>query len=159
MTSDHFLRGLLLSIAPNVLAVAAALALGLRARLRGRAELAVATVVTWNFLVMCPVYALGLTSHLDARTLAIDSAVWFALILAIARGSTPLSEFGGALGRGAVALARLPIDALAVCENELGPGTLLALPTIMAFTWHSFGTTNFQIGSYSCRKRMTFSGR
>jgi hypothetical protein len=135
MGSDHFLRGALLSTVLNILAVAAAIALGLRARLGGRAELATATIVTWNFLVMCPVYALGLTGHLEARTLALTSGLWFLLVLAIARGRAPLRTFGADLGRAALAIARLPLDALVVCARARSLVTIGVAFTIAFLVW------------------------
>jgi hypothetical protein len=113
MSSDHFLRGLLLSTVLNVLAVGAALAVGLRAKLAGRAELALATIMTWNFLVMCPVYALGFTSRLDARTLALVSAPWFA----------------------ALGLARLPFDAVVVTARAKSLVAIGVLFTLVMLAW------------------------
>jgi hypothetical protein len=134
-SSDHFLTGLVLCAVLNVLAVGAALAVGLRAKLSGRAELALATIMTWNFLVMCPVYALGLSGHLEARTLALVSAPWFALVFAIARGRTPIAAFGSELGRGAVELARLPFDALMVTLRARSLVALGVVFTLAMLAW------------------------
>jgi hypothetical protein len=137
MSSDHFLKGFLLSGALNILAFAAALALGLRAKLSGRAELALATIMIWNFLVMCPVYALGFTGHLDARTLALVSAPWFVLVLAVARWRTPLSRFARDLLQTTVSLARLPLDACLVtlrARSFVAIGVLLTL-SMVAWTF------------------------
>jgi hypothetical protein len=112
MWSDPFFHGLLLSSALNLLAVAAALALGLRAKLLGRAELAMATVMLWNFLVMVPVYVLGLTDRLEARTLAIVSALWFLGVLIAIRGGRSWYEFAAELAGSAGALLTLPVDAV-----------------------------------------------
>jgi hypothetical protein len=135
MSSDHFLRGLLLSAVLNVLAVGAALAVGLRAKLAGRAELALATIMTWNFLVMCPVYALGFTNRLDARTLALVSAPWFAFVFAIARGATPLLTFGPELGRAALELVRLPFDAVVVTVRARSVVAIGVVFTLAMLVW------------------------
>jgi hypothetical protein len=135
MSSDHFLRGLLLSAVLNVLAVGAALAVGLRAKLAGRAELALATIMTWNFLVMCPVYALGFANRLDARTLALVSAPWFAFIFAIARGATPLRTFAPELGRAALGLARLPLDAVVLSVRAKSSVAIGVVFTLAMLVW------------------------
>jgi hypothetical protein len=135
MSSDHFLRGLLLSTLLNVLAVGAALAVGLRAKLAGRAELALATIMAWNFLVICPVYALGFMNRLDARTLALVSAPWFATVFAIARGATPLRTFAPELGRAALGLARLPFDAVAVTARAKSLAAIGVVFTLVMLAW------------------------
>jgi hypothetical protein len=135
MSGDHFLRGVLLSGVLNFLALGAALAWCLRARLAGRAELALATIIVWNFLVMCPVYALGLTGHLHARTVALVSAPWFALVFALARRTTPLSVFIPELGRATLALARLPLDAFLVAVRARSLVALGVLFTFSMLAW------------------------
>ncbi|MDP9001385.1 MAG: hypothetical protein M3O46_14885 [Myxococcota bacterium] len=138
MVGDPFWKGLLVSAALNVLATAAALAVSLRAKLGGRAELALSTIMTWNFLVMCPVYALGLTGHLVAGTLACVSAVFFALVLAIARGRAPLRAFNRELGLAGLALLRLPFEAVVMCARRRTIVTMGAAFTFGMVVW-TFG--------------------
>ena len=92
----------------------AALAVAVRARPRGRAELVVSTTLLWNALIVAPIYALGLTNRLWPRSVAIGSLLTSvaALLLATAgRGVRPLfSE----TARAAVGLLRLPFEALAL---------------------------------------------
>ena len=64
------------------LAGLAALAAALRTKPSGRAELALTTCILWNAVIGCPIYALGLTSHLTARSLAWLSAAFFAAVFA-----------------------------------------------------------------------------
>jgi hypothetical protein len=112
MSSHHFWPGLLLSAVLNLLAGAASLALALRARLDGRAELGMAAMMIWNFLVMVPVYALGLTHHLSLGPLTLASTLWFVLVLIVARGHVPPGKFAREVALAALALARLPLDAI-----------------------------------------------
>jgi hypothetical protein len=138
VTGEHFWRGLLLSAVLNALAGGAALALGLRARPTGRSELALMALMTWNFLVMCPVYALGLCNHLTARALAWVSAPLFAIVLAIARGRRPVGEFAGELGRAAVRLVLLPFDACIVAVRARSFVALAIVFTFATVLWMLF---------------------
>ena len=71
----------------TLLAALAALAVAQRTRPGGRAELALTTTILWNFLVCCPIYALGLTGHLTAASLAVTSGAFFAGVFALAVGA------------------------------------------------------------------------
>ena len=94
----------------NVLAGFAALSIALRGKFAGRAEIALATGILWNALIALPIYVLGLTNHLDAKTLAWSSGVFFAAVLAL---STRDRAAGGrALASAAWSQARVPFDAL-----------------------------------------------
>src|SRR5262249_9710777 len=109
------------------------------ARPNGRAELALVTLMLWNFLVMCPVYALGLTGHLDARTLALVSAPWFALVVAVARGRIPLSAFAKEVGHAAIAVGRLPLDGYLVTLRARSFVAIGVLFTFCMIVWTLVG--------------------
>src|SRR5882672_11618300 len=63
----------MLLFALTALTATAAFAVALRARFESRAETVVATAVLFNFLIVAPIYALGLTGHLYRGTLALVS--------------------------------------------------------------------------------------
>lgn len=126
---------MLLSAVLNALAVVAALALAVRARLGGRAERALAVIMTWNFLVMCPVYALGLTNHLTARALAWTSAPFFAVVFVAARGRTPWAAFAARLARAGLEIVRLPFDAIVLCARARSLAALAAAFTLAMIAW------------------------
>ena len=104
--------GFVLLAGLSALAAVASLALAARARLRGRAEVLVATTLLWNGLVILPIYALGLTSHLSAASLAVASLMVSLGALAAAThsiGARALLRDVAGLMRGQL---RLPVDAL-----------------------------------------------
>jgi hypothetical protein len=135
MTGHYFWIGLFLSAVLNILATAAALAISLRAKLVGRSERALSTLMVWNFLVMCPVYALGLTNHLDAASLACLSAPFFLLVLAVACGRTPVRRFAAELGHSARQIAVLPFEAIAVCARARSLVTVSVVFTFAVLVW------------------------
>ena len=97
----------------TALIVIAALALASRARPAGRAETVIATSLVANFLVLVPIYALGLTGALSRWSLILGALITAALALALA-----------ARGRGWRALAR---EARAVAAGVArAPGEVLA---------------------------------
>lgn len=104
-----FALGLVLFASLNVLAVAAALSLALRAELEGRAEIALATGLLWNAMIAVPIYVLGLTDHLTPTALALTSGPFFAALLVGSQWRRP--DGRRALARAALAQARLPLDA------------------------------------------------
>jgi hypothetical protein len=110
--------GFALLFALSALAAFAALAVAVRARLRGRAELLVAATMVWNALIVAPIYALGLTDRLWPRSLA---AVAFATSLA----ALGLSSVGVGLralardtARAGVGVLRLPFEALSLAARS-----------------------------------------
>ncbi|MBV9945513.1 MAG: hypothetical protein JOZ69_01540, partial [Myxococcales bacterium] len=138
MAGDPFWKGALLCGVLNALAVGAAVAVGLRARLAGRAELALSTLMTWNFLVMCPVYLLGLTQHLYARTLALVSAAFFLAVLGLARGRTPVRRFAAEIGRTVLEMAVLPFEAVLRCartRSVVAPAVLFTFAFLLWSVW------------------------
>lgn len=68
----------------SALALLAALAVTVRARLPGRAQELVATTLLWNAVIIAPIYLLGLTKHLRAPSLAIASLATSAITLSVA---------------------------------------------------------------------------
>ncbi|MGA2450675.1 MAG: hypothetical protein ABTD50_18565 [Polyangiaceae bacterium] len=135
MTGSHFFAGLLLTAALNILAGAAALAVTWRANLAGRAERALSALMTWNFLVMVPVYALGLTNLLYARTLSWVAALVFVLVLLLARGRTPLAQFEAELGRIATDIAWLPYDAVVKCARARSLAAVAVVFAMAVVLW------------------------
>jgi len=104
--------GFFLLLALSALALLAALTVAVRARPRGRAEALVAATVIWNGLVVAPIYALGLTRHLTARSLGIAAPILSLLVLALALRGQEARALGREVGRTFTGLLRLPIDAL-----------------------------------------------
>ncbi len=126
---------MLLLGALNILAGAAALAVTLRAKLVGRTQRALSTLMMWNFLVMCPVYTLGLTNRLEARWLACLATAFFVVVLLVARARTPLLEFADDLGRAALEIAELPFDAILVCARARSAVTIGVVFTFVVLVW------------------------
>lgn len=126
----------------TALAALAALAVALRAELSGRAETVVATTMIWNAIVVAPIYVLGLTNHLGARTLAIVCTVWFTAVFAATFVRVDRRVFARRIGRALIDSLRLPFDALreAVRARSLvAVGHVLALAAIVwtiAMSWY-----------------------
>jgi hypothetical protein len=115
----------------TVLAGSSALAVALRTKPGGRAELALTTCILWNFLIGCPIYALALTNRLRATPLAWLSAVFFVAVFAAAawRGSRgsfarSLREIGAAM----VDLVTLPFAGIAAAARAR---SFVVLPLIV----------------------------
>jgi hypothetical protein len=108
-----FALGILVTVALSALAMAAALSVAQRSRLRGHAETAVAAGILWIVIVMFPVYVLGLTRHLTRGWLAGASITCSLAVLAAAL-AVPAPRPGRvrALGREAVAVLCLPLVGL-----------------------------------------------
>jgi hypothetical protein len=96
----------------TVLAGLDAIGLAVRARLSGRAELAIAASAAFFGLLDFPVLLLGYTNLLTARNLALASAAVLGFTLAILlRGRSP-RDFFGECGRAALAVLGMPYAAL-----------------------------------------------
>jgi hypothetical protein len=106
--------GLLVFLALNALAWLGAVALATRARLAGRAELALVTSLLWSGIVTLPILGLGWSSMLYRGALAaavmVVSLVSIGISLRAGPGS-PREHLAAVLGN-ARALLRLPLDAL-----------------------------------------------
>ncbi|HVR61134.1 MAG TPA: hypothetical protein VMU50_04505 [Polyangia bacterium] len=97
--------GFVLLFSLSALAGLAALAVTVRAQLRGRAEQLVAASMLWNGIIIVPIYLLGLFKQLRAPVLAVGSVVVsLATLLIAGRGyglprllRSSLSMFGGLL--------------------------------------------------------------
>ncbi len=124
-----------LSLALNALALLASLALAVRYRPAGRVELVVATSMLWNYLVMVPVYGLGLTGHLTARTLALVSGLFFASVYAAARGRRTFREFDLEVLRKLWTLVRLPSDTAIAALRARSLVTPFVLFTLCMIAW------------------------
>ncbi|HVU51915.1 MAG TPA: hypothetical protein VHL80_14560, partial [Polyangia bacterium] len=125
----------------SALAGFAALAVAVRARPRGRAELLVAATLVWNALIVAPIYALGLTNRLWPRSLAVGSLVASLAALLLATLGTGPRALARDTGRAFVGLARMPFEALALAARARGfvvLGVLFAgllLPYLAVSAW------------------------
>ena len=97
----------------SALAGFAALAVCVRARLRGRAETVVAASMLWNALVVAPIYALGLTGRLWPRSLAVGSVLTSVATLALASRGVGFRALARDTFTSFVGILRLPYEALA----------------------------------------------
>lgn len=105
--------GFALLFALSALAAFAALAVTVRARPRGRAETLLAATLLWNALVVAPIYAVGLTNRLTARSVAVGVLVASLVALALSSLGVGPRALARDVGRSAWRLARLPFDGLA----------------------------------------------
>jgi hypothetical protein len=123
------------SLALNALAILASLALAVRYRAAGRAELVVFTTMIWNYLVMIPVYGLGLTNHLAARPLALGSAFFFGAVYFVARGLRGARAFDKEVLRQAWTLIRLPSDTILLAFRARGLVSIVVLFAVCMCGW------------------------
>jgi hypothetical protein len=98
----------------SALAGFAALAITTRARLRGRAEVVVAATTLWNALIIAPIYAVGLTNRLTARSVGLGSLVTSLAAIALASQGLGLRALARDTVRAFVGILRLPFEALAL---------------------------------------------
>jgi hypothetical protein len=98
----------------SLLAALAALAVTVRARLRGRAEQLVAATLLWNAIVVAPIYVLGLAGKLSSWSLALGSLLTSSAVLAGATKGMGVAALGAETRRALRGLLRLPADALAL---------------------------------------------
>src|SRR6266542_5535783 len=98
----------------SALAIAAGLAIAVRMRWEGRAELYVGASILAHALVTAPTLALGWFGVLYQSTLAITSAVVSLTALGGAFVGTKPGDFARELGRAALGLVRVPFDAFAL---------------------------------------------
>src|SRR5262245_24180587 len=96
------------------LAAFVALAIAVRASLRGRAEIIVAASVIWNALVAAPIYVLGLTNRLWPRSLAVASLLTSVAALLLASRGVGLRVLARRTAATFLALLRVPAEALAL---------------------------------------------
>src|SRR5580658_9345308 len=125
----------LLLLLLTALSAIAATAVTLRVQMSGRAERLVAGAVTWNFLILLPIYGLGWIHGLDAMNLALAS-------LSISGGAFVLSARGRSLrdharetARAALGLARLPLEAILVAARPVSLILLVILGTEGLIAW------------------------
>ena len=110
--------GFALLFALSALAAFAALAVVVRARLRGRAELLVAATMVWNALIVAPIYALGLTNRLWPRSLAVIALATSVAALGLASVGVGFRALARDTARAGVGLLRLPFEALALAARS-----------------------------------------
>jgi hypothetical protein len=129
------MRWLLLALLTGLSALAA-LALAQRTRPSGRTELGLTTTILWNVLIGTPIYALGLTRHLTAHSLAIASAALCSCVLAGAGWRGSLDRSWREVAAGVVALWTLPFEAIARAKRErsLVVLALLFIATLIVYT-------------------------
>jgi hypothetical protein len=106
--------GFALLLVLSTLAAFAALAVAVRARLRGRAALLVAATMIWNALVVAPIYALGLTNRLWPRSLAVGALVTSLAALGLASRGVGFRQLARETVQAFAGLLRMPFDALAL---------------------------------------------
>jgi hypothetical protein len=125
----------------SALAGFAALAVSVRARLRGRAEQLVAATMLWNALVAAPIYALGLTNRLWPRSVAVGSLVTSLAAFGLAAIGVGLRPLARDTARACVGLVRMPFEAFALAARPyrfVVVGVLFAgllLPYLAVSAW------------------------
>jgi hypothetical protein len=97
----------------TALSVLAALATAVRMGVERRAEVTVAGTMIWNFLIIVPIYTLGLTNRLDKRTLAFTSAAWFLTVFGACFYRRDPRIFLGELKAAARGQLLMPIEGIA----------------------------------------------
>jgi len=130
-------------VALTALSVVASFAVAMRAKCRGRAELLLATSMIWNFLIIAPIYVLGLSNRLQRGRLAVTSAAWFLTVLfAALYQARDTRAFLRLMWQTAGELARLPFEgiALALRRRSLVAIALVLAPVVvlwtMLMTWY-----------------------
>jgi hypothetical protein len=91
--------------------------------------------MVWNFLVMCPVYALGFTNHLEKYALAGVAFIFFLLVMILARWRSPTRQFAAEIGAEALEMVRLPFEAVRVCARARSFATISVVFTFAALVW------------------------
>lgn len=112
----------------TLLAALAAVAVALRTRPSGRAELALTTCILWNVLIGCPIYALGFTNHLRPTALAWLSTIFFSGVLAAAAWRGSLERSCRELASAVVELVTLPFAAIATAARAR---SVVVLPLVV----------------------------
>jgi hypothetical protein len=103
----------------SALAAFAALAVAVRARLRGRAEIVVAATMLWNTFIVAPIYALGLTNRLYPKSVAIGAVVVSLAALALASRGVGLRALAGQTVHTFIGVLRMPFEALSLCARPI----------------------------------------
>jgi hypothetical protein len=98
----------------SAVAAFAALAVAVRARLRGRAELIVAASLVWNALIVAPIYVLGLTNRLWPKSVATGALLTSLAALGLASRGVGLRALARETARAFAGLLRIPLEALAL---------------------------------------------
>jgi hypothetical protein len=125
----------------SALAGFAALAVSVRARLRGRAEQLVAATMLWNAIIVAPIYALGLTNRLWPRSVAVGSLMTSLAAFGLATAGVGLRPVARDTARAFVGLVRMPFEALTLAARARGfvvlgvLATALLLPYLALSAW------------------------
>jgi hypothetical protein len=119
----------------SALAGFAALAVTVRARLRGRAELLVAATMVWNGLIVAPIYALGLTNHLWPRSLAVGSLLTSLAAFGLCCAGVGPRALARDTWRAFVGLLRMPFEAVALAARARGFVVVGVLFTALLMAW------------------------
>ncbi|GAC1545815.1 MAG: hypothetical protein NVS3B10_09880 [Polyangiales bacterium] len=122
----------------TLLAFVAAVAIALRAEPEGRAELALASLMIGNGLVIAPIYLLGLTNHLTARTLGLVALPFFAGALALAFVGRERDAFARELLAALRGLATLPLDGLRLAVAQRSVVTFGLILAAAAIVWSAY---------------------
>ena len=98
----------------SALAAFAALAVAVRARLRGRAEVTVAASLLWNAIVVAPIYILGLVHQLRAWSLALGAIALSLAAIGLASRGVGLRALTRETMQAVRGQLRMPLEALAL---------------------------------------------
>lgn len=132
--------GYLVLAALTTLSALAALAVSVRIGLRSRAEIAIATTMVWNLIIIAPIYVLGLTNRLDKRTLAFAAAATsFAVLGVCMRGRRPRA-FLGELAATIRGQLLMPIDAVREAVRQRSFVTFGLVLAAVLIAWSAFMT-------------------
>jgi hypothetical protein len=109
--------GFALLLGLSVIAAFAALAVALRAQLRGRIEVLVAATILWNAIIIAPIYVLGLLERLTPLSLAVGSLVTSGTTTLLASRGVRLSALARDVAFTFASFLRLPWDALVLASR------------------------------------------
>jgi hypothetical protein len=115
----------------------AALAVAVRARFASRAETLLATMLVANFLVVLPIYVLGLNDLLFRGSLAAASVLCATITLAAAATGTGWRSLAAQMRAAVVAIAKIPVDAI---RRSWGAGSLVAGGLLLTFAFLAWTT-------------------
>ncbi len=104
----------------TALAAFAALAVTVRARLRGRAEVTVAATLLWNAIIVAPIYVLGLAHQLRAWSLALGAIAMSLAAIGLASRGVGLRALTRETTQAFWGQLRMPLEALALTWRPRG---------------------------------------
>ncbi len=126
-----------LLIALTFYAFVAATSIAVRAyprRSDSRAELALASCVIWNFLLLIPIHFLGITNNLTSKTVAIGAFFTFSITLAASFFRAEKAHLGS-ICTALISFIRLPYDALARAMHARSLVTIVLIYAVGLWLW------------------------